>query len=98
VVVAGVAAEMTEAKRHSVGAGDTANDAAVEARVAAIHAWGSGGRREEREREKKAREGLVRAYLCDQEIGFEVEKWSVIDRLERPACRRSAPSKEVLLV
>jgi len=32
---------------------------------------------------KKAREGLVRAYLCDQGVGFEAEKWREISRLYR---------------
>jgi REP element-mobilizing transposase RayT len=32
---------------------------------------------------KKAREGLVRAYFCDQGVGFEVEKWSEVSRLYR---------------
>jgi REP element-mobilizing transposase RayT len=32
---------------------------------------------------KKAREGLVRAYFCDQGIGFEVEKWTEVSRLYR---------------
>ena len=36
--------------------------------------WGGRGRRDERQR-KKAREGLVRACLCDQGVGFEAEKW-----------------------
>ncbi len=33
---------------------------------------------------KKAREGLVRAYFCDQGVGFEAEKWQEVSRL----CRR----------
>jgi hypothetical protein len=32
---------------------------------------------------KKAREGLVRAYFCDQEVGFEAEKWRDVSRLYR---------------
>jgi REP element-mobilizing transposase RayT len=32
---------------------------------------------------KKAREGLVRAYLCDQGVGFESEKWREVSRLYR---------------
>ena len=32
---------------------------------------------------KKAREGLVRAYFCDQGVGFEAEKWRDISRLYR---------------
>jgi REP element-mobilizing transposase RayT len=32
---------------------------------------------------KKAREGLVRAYFCDQVVGFEVEKWQEVLRLYR---------------
>ena len=32
---------------------------------------------------KKAREGLVRAYLCDQGVGFEAEKWRDVSRLYR---------------
>jgi putative transposase len=32
---------------------------------------------------KKAREGLVRAYLCDQGVGFEAEKWQEVSRLYR---------------
>ncbi len=32
---------------------------------------------------KKAREGLVRAYFCDQKVGFEAEKWRDISRLYR---------------
>ena len=32
---------------------------------------------------KKAREGLVRAYCCDQGAGFEVEKWQEVSRLYR---------------
>ncbi len=32
---------------------------------------------------KKAREGLVRAYFCDQGVGFEVEKWPEVSRLYR---------------
>jgi hypothetical protein len=30
---------------------------------------------------KKAREGLVRAYFCDQGVGFEVGKWDEVSRL-----------------
>ena len=32
---------------------------------------------------KKAREGLVRAYFCDQGVGFEAEKWRDVSRLDR---------------
>jgi putative transposase len=32
---------------------------------------------------KKAREGLVRAYFCDQGVGFETEKWRDVSRLYR---------------
>ena len=32
---------------------------------------------------KKAREGLVRAYFCDQGVGFETEKWQEVSRLYR---------------
>ena len=32
---------------------------------------------------KKAREGLVRAYFCDQGVGFEAEKWRDVSRLSR---------------
>jgi REP element-mobilizing transposase RayT len=32
---------------------------------------------------KKAREGLVRAYFCDQGVGFEAEKWREVARLYR---------------
>jgi REP element-mobilizing transposase RayT len=32
---------------------------------------------------KKAREGLVRAYFCDQGVGFEAEKWREVSRLYR---------------
>ena len=32
---------------------------------------------------KKAREGLVRAYFCDQGAGFEAEKWLEVSRLYR---------------
>ena len=32
---------------------------------------------------KKAREGLVRAYFCDQGVGFEAEKWQEVARLYR---------------
>jgi putative transposase len=32
---------------------------------------------------KKAREGLVRAYLCDQGVGFEAEKWREVSRWYR---------------
>ena len=32
---------------------------------------------------KKAREGLLRAYLCDQGVGFEAEKWREVSRLYR---------------
>jgi putative transposase len=32
---------------------------------------------------KKAREGLVRAYFCDQGVGFEIEKWQEVSRLYR---------------
>jgi REP element-mobilizing transposase RayT len=32
---------------------------------------------------KKAREGLVRAYYCEQGVGFEVEKWKEVSRLYR---------------
>ena len=32
---------------------------------------------------KKAREGLVRAYFCDQGMGFEAEKWREVSRLYR---------------
>ncbi len=34
---------------------------------------------------KKAREGLVRAYFCDQGVGFEAEKWRDVSRLYRRA-------------
>ena len=32
---------------------------------------------------KKSREGLVRAWLCDQGVGFEAEKWVEVSRLYR---------------
>ena len=32
---------------------------------------------------KKAREGLVRAYFCDQGVGFESERWGEVSRLYR---------------
>ncbi|MGL5016909.1 MAG: transposase [Luteolibacter sp.] len=32
---------------------------------------------------KKAREGLVRAYFCDQGMGFEAERWGEVSRLHR---------------
>jgi putative transposase len=32
---------------------------------------------------KKAREGLVRAYFCDQGVGYEAEKWQEVSRLYR---------------
>ena len=32
---------------------------------------------------KKAREGLVRAYFCDQGVGFEAGKWPEVSRLYR---------------
>jgi REP element-mobilizing transposase RayT len=32
---------------------------------------------------KKAREGLVRAYYCDQGVGFDSEKWTEVSRLYR---------------
>ena len=32
---------------------------------------------------KKAREGLVRAWFCDQGVGFESEKWREVSRLYR---------------
>jgi len=32
---------------------------------------------------KKAREGLVRAYFCDQGVGFDSEKWPEVSRLYR---------------
>ena len=32
---------------------------------------------------KKAREGLVRAYLCDQGVGYEAGKWQEVSRLYR---------------
>ena len=32
---------------------------------------------------KKAREGLVRAFFCDQGVGFEAEKWQEVSRLYR---------------
>jgi REP element-mobilizing transposase RayT len=32
---------------------------------------------------KKAREGLVRAYFCDQGVGFDSEKWQEVSRLYR---------------
>ncbi len=32
---------------------------------------------------KKAREGLVRAYFCDQGVGLEAEKWPEVSRLYR---------------
>jgi hypothetical protein len=32
---------------------------------------------------KKAREGLVRAYFCDQGVGFEAEQWREVSRLYR---------------
>ncbi len=32
---------------------------------------------------KKAREGLVRAYFCDQGVGFDAERWREVSRLYR---------------
>jgi REP element-mobilizing transposase RayT len=32
---------------------------------------------------KKAREGLVRAYLCDQGVGFDAGKWQEVSRMYR---------------
>ncbi len=32
---------------------------------------------------RKAREGLVRAYFCDQGVGFESERWGEVSRLYR---------------
>ena len=32
---------------------------------------------------KKAREGLVRAYFCDQGVGFEAGKWEEVSRMYR---------------
>jgi putative transposase len=32
---------------------------------------------------KKAREGLVRAYLCDQGVGYDAGKWDEVSRLYR---------------
>ena len=32
---------------------------------------------------KKAREGLVRAYFCDQGVGFDAERWAEVSRLYR---------------
>ena len=32
---------------------------------------------------KKAREGLVRAYFCDQGVGFEAERWAEVSQLYR---------------
>jgi putative transposase len=32
---------------------------------------------------RKAREGLVRAYFCDQDVGFEAERWGEVSRLYR---------------
>ena len=32
---------------------------------------------------KKAREGLVRAYFCDQGVGFDVDRWAEVSRLYR---------------
>jgi putative transposase len=32
---------------------------------------------------KKAREGLARAYFCDQAVGFDAEKWPEVSRLYR---------------
>ena len=32
---------------------------------------------------KKAREGLVRAYFCDQGVGFEAEKWEEVSLMYR---------------
>jgi putative transposase len=32
---------------------------------------------------KKAREGLVRAYFCDQGVGYEAERWREVSRLYR---------------
>jgi hypothetical protein len=32
---------------------------------------------------KKAREGLVRAFFCDQGVGFEAERWPEVARLYR---------------
>jgi hypothetical protein len=32
---------------------------------------------------KKAREGLVRAFFCDQGVGFEAERWPEVSRLYR---------------
>ncbi|MGL5016780.1 MAG: hypothetical protein ACRDBP_01490, partial [Luteolibacter sp.] len=32
---------------------------------------------------KKAREGLVRAYFCDQGVGYDAERWRDVSRLYR---------------
>jgi hypothetical protein len=32
---------------------------------------------------RKAREGLVRAYFCDQGVGYEAERWTEVSRLYR---------------
>jgi putative transposase len=32
---------------------------------------------------KKSREGLVRAYFCDQDVGFDAERWREVSRLYR---------------
>jgi putative transposase len=48
---------------------------------------------------KKAREGLVRAYFCDQGVGCDAEKWQEVSRLYRRlmglALGRKAGSAEV---
>ena len=48
---------------------------------------------------KKSREGLVRAYFCDQGVGFEAERWGEVSRLYRRlmglALRRKSGKAEV---
>ena len=45
---------------------------------------------------KKAREGLVRAYFCDQGVGFEAEKWQEVSRLYRQLMLESQDNGTVL--
>jgi hypothetical protein len=47
---------------------------------------------------KKAREGLVRAYFCDQGVGFENEKWREVSRLYRRLMGLSLGKKPGLAV
>ena len=79
VVVAGVAVELVEARKMAAYI-DLNPVRAGMVKDPADYRWSSYGEAvggAKKGNGKKAREGLVRAYLCDQGVGVETEKWQV---------------------